>query len=296
MRLVTCFLTVALIAPSLSATTPSVSSTAYQQDYAQWRKELDDSRHKNWLTLVGLFWLREGDNRVGGDQNDEVPLPADKAPAQVGTIWFRDGKATFHALPAAKVTNGAEPVRDIELVPDTSGKPTVLHLGDLRMHLIQREQKFGIRVKDIHSRNLAEFKGTEFYPVSDHYIVDATFIPYDTPRKVGIPTVLGQNAQMDSPGEVEFTINGQKVRLQAVTEGTPELMLIIKDQTSGKTTYPPGRFVDTDPPKDGKVIIDFNRAYDPPCAFTAYATCPLPPKQNWIPTAIEAGEKYSGHH
>jgi uncharacterized protein len=296
MRVLVLMLAFALLAPFAGAASPVVNSPSYQEDYAKWRKELEASRRKNWLTLVGLFWLRDGENRVGGDQKDEVPLPADKAPAQVGTISFHDGKAMFHAVPSADVTNEGKPVQDTALEPDTTGKPTILQLGDLRMLMIRREQKFGIRVRDIHSHNLAKFKGTEFYPVNDNYVVNATFIAYDNPRKVAIPTVLGQNAEMDSPGEVEFTLNGQKVRLQAVTEGTPELMLIIKDQTSGKTTYPPGRFLDTDPPKDGKVVIDFNRAYNPPCAFTAYATCPLPPKQNWLPTAIEAGEKYSGHH
>ena len=288
---------VAVLLPiSTWAGAPNVQSSAYRQDYAKWRKDLDDSRRRNWLTLVGLFWLHEGENRVGSDQHDDVPLPSGKAPAQVGTIDFRNGKAVFKSVSGALVTNDAKAVHEIDLEPDTTGKPTVLSIGDLRMHMIQREQKFGMRVKDTHSPALAEFKGTEFFPASDSYLVEATFIPYDKPRKVAIPTVLKQDATMDSPGELEFTLNGQKMRIQAVTEGSPELMLIIRDKTSGKTTYPAGRFIDTDAPKDGKVLIDFNRAYNPPCAFTPYATCPLPPRQNWLPTAVEAGEKYSGHH
>lgn len=297
MRVLAIFLCVVGFVTALFASTGSeVRSPAYQQDYAKWRKELDDSRRKNWLTLVGLFWLHEGENRVGGDAKDDVPLPASKAPAQLGTIEFRNGKAVFKALSSSHVTTNGKPVQSIELQPDNPGKPTVLELGDLRMHLIQREQKFGMRVKDLHSPGLAEFKGTEFFPLNDNYVVKAKFIPYDKPRKVGIPTVLGQDAQMDSPGEVEFTLNGQKIRLQALTEGTPDLTFIIKDKTSGKGTYPAGRFLDADAPKDGEVTIDFNRAYSPPCAFTAYATCPLPPRKNWLPVAVEAGEKYAGHH
>lgn len=294
---VSVLLLLSLCAPyGQSATAPDIKTNAYQQDYSKWRKELDDSRRTNWLTLVGLFWLHEGSNSVGSDHKDDVPLPPGKAPAQVGTIEFHDGKAIFKALPSVNVTSDAKPVRTIELKPDTTGKPTMLQLGDLRMHMIQREQKFGMRIKDTHSAGLMEFHGTDFYPLSDSYVVEAAFIPYDKPRKVAIPTVLGQNATMDSPGEVEFTLNGQKVRLQALTEGSPDLTFIIKDKTSGKTTYAAGRFLDAAAPKDGKVLIDFNRAYDPPCAFTAYATCPLPPKQNWLPVPVEAGEKYLGHH
>jgi uncharacterized protein len=285
-----------LVWVSAFAKTPVVQSFAYRQSYAQWRQELDDSRRQNWLTLVGLFWLRDGDNRVGGDQKDDVPLPSDKAPAQVGTISFHDGKAIFTALPSALVTTGDKQVHTIELKPDSGDHPTVLQIGDLRMLLIQRGNRFGMRVRDPHSSNLTAFKGTEFYPLSDRYLVNATFIPYEKPKQVAIPTVIGTDAAMDSPGELEFMLNGQKIRIQAVTEGTPELMLIIKDKTSGKTTYPAGRFLYTDPPKDGHVVIDFNRAYNPPCAFTSYATCPLPPRENMLPIAVEAGEKYSGHH
>jgi uncharacterized protein len=278
-----------------AANVPDVQSSAYQQDYTKWRKALDDSRHKNWLTLVGLFWLREGENRVGGDQKDEVPLPADKVPEQVGVIEFHAGKALFKAAPGASVTSDAKPVQTIELRPDNTDQPTVLQIGDVRMLLIQRENRFGMRVRDMHSKNLEEFKGTEFFPVQKSYVIDASFVPFDKPKTVPIATVLGQDAHMESPGYVEFTLNGQKIRLQAVTEGTPELMLIIKDKSSGKETYPAGRFIDTDPPKDGHVVIDFNRAYSPPCAFTAYATCPLPPRENWMPVAVEAGEKFAGH-
>ena len=272
-----------------------VRSPAYQESYSKWRKELEQERRDKWLTLVGLFWLHEGENRVGVDPKTDVPLPTAKAPVQVGKIDFHEGKAVFHALSSAHVAVEGKRIQTIELKPDVTGTPTVLEIGDLRMHLIQREHKFGMRVKDLHSANLASFKGVHFFPLSDTYIVKAKLIPYGKPRKVGIPTVLGQDAQMDSPGEVEFTLNGQKVRLQAVTEGSPDLTFIIKDKTSGKETYPAGRFVDAEAPKDGEVTIDFNRAYSPPCAFTAYATCPLPPRQNWLSIAVEAGEKYSGH-
>jgi len=272
-----------------------VSSSAYKQEYAKWRKVLDDDRRSNWLTLVGLFWLRDGENRVGGNPKSQVPLPADKVPADVGTISFHDGMAAFRAAPGVTVTNDAKPVQTISLRPDVTGKPTILQIGDLRMHMIQRGGRFGIRVKDMHSRRLAEFREPELYPPSDLYVVTGKLLPLNPPKKINVPTVLGQDAQMESPGDVEFTLQGRAIRLQAIDEDG-KLMFIIKDQTSGKATYPAGRFLYAASPKDGLVLLDFNRTENPPCAFTPYATCPLPPRQNWIPVAIEAGEKYSGHH
>lgn len=278
------------------ANATDVNSTAYRQDYARWKSELADDLKKNWLTLVGLFWLKEGTNRVGGDHKDEVPLPEGKVPAQLGTIELHGGKAVFTAVPGEKVTNDSRPVTTIELKPDVNGKPTVLQVSGIRMHMIQRGQKFGMRVKDAHSRQLAEFKGSQYFPLSQSYVVNAKYIPYDKPKKVSVPTQIGQDAEMDSPGYVEFTLNGVKQHLQALSEGTPELFFVIKDQTSGRGSYPAGRFLYSDPPKNGKVEIDFNRAYSPPCAWTPYATCPLPPKENYMTVKVEAGEKFQGHH
>jgi uncharacterized protein len=283
-----------LLPIAAAAATPDVQASTYQADFAKWRQNLETARREKWIRLVGLFWLRDGDNRVGSDQHDDVPLPEGKAPAQVGIVSFHSGKASFTAAPSVSVTNEGKRVETIELQPDIAGKATVLQIGPLQMHLIQRGQRFGIRVKD--TSKAGDFKEPDFYPLTSSYVVEATFIPYPQTKKVAIPTVLGTDAMMDSPGELEFTLNGRVMRIQAVLDEPPQLMLIIKDQTSGKTTYPAGRFIDTAAPKDGKVVIDFNRAYNPPCAFTAYATCPMPPHQNWLPTAVEAGEKYSGHH
>ncbi len=285
-----------LVLLSMGAFAANRLDATYQGDYAKWRAGYTEDLKKNWLTLVGLFWLKDGTNRIGGDQNDEVPLPAAKAAPQIGTIDFHAGHAMFRADPHAKITSDGRPVKAIELKPDTTDKPTMLHTGDLTILMIQREQKYGIRVRDARSPAVAEFKGLDFYPVNSNFVVKAKFVPEAKPRKVGIPTVLGQNAQMDSAGYVEFTLNGQKQRLHALTEGTSELFFIFKDPTAGHGTYPAGRFLYADPPKNGTVVLDFNRAHNPPCAWTAYATCPLPPKENYLSVAVEAGEKFNGHH
>jgi uncharacterized protein (DUF1684 family) len=269
---------------------------AYQQAYKKWQAGRDESLRKNWLTLVGLFWLKDGTNRVGGDHKDEVPLPEGKVAPQIGVVEFHSGKAVFTAASGAKITSDGKPVQTIELRSDVTDKPTILQLGDLKMLLIQRGHKYGIRIRDSNSSGLKEFKGLEYYPLSGDYLVTAKFIPDDKPRKVAIPTVLGEDAEIDSVGYVEFTLNGQKLRLHALSEGDDELFFIIKDQTAGQGTYPAGRFLYSALPKDGKIVLDFNRAENPPCAFTPYATCPLPPKENYMPVKVEAGEKYQGHH
>ncbi len=270
--------------------------SAYQQDYKKWQADLTNDLKSRWLTLVGLFWLKEGTNRVGGDHRDEIPLPEKKVAPQIGVIEFHNGKAVFTAATGAKVTFDGKPVKTIELQPDVSGKPTTLVVGDIRFLMIQRAQKFGIRVRDANSDALKSFKGPEFYPLSGDYVVTAKFIPDDKPHKVKIPSVIGEDQEIDSVGYVEFTLNGQKQRLHALSEGGDELFFIIKDQTAGHGTYPAGRFLYTPMPKDGKVVMDFNRAENPPCAWTPYATCPLPPKENYMPVKVEAGEKYQGHH
>lgn len=269
---------------------------AYQQDYKRWQQELTNDLKTNWLTLVGLFWLQDGPNRVGGDQKDEIPLPEKKVAPQIGVIEFHSGKAVFTAAAGAKVTSGGKPVQTIELKPDVTGKPTMLVIGDIKFLMIQRAQKFGIRVRDLHSDALKQFQGPEFYPLSGDYVVMAKFIPDAKPHKVRIPSVIGEDQEIDSAGYVEFTLNGQKQRLHALSEGDGELFFIIKDQTAGHGTYPAGRFLYTPMPKDGKVMMDFNRAHNPPCAWTSYATCPLPPKENYMTVKVEAGEKFTGHH
>lgn len=296
MRIRVAIAVIAIMSAGIRAGATDVKSAAYQKDYADWKADLTSDLKKNWLTLVGLFWLKEGTNRVGGDHKLEVPLPEGHTPPQVGTIEFHGGKATFKASAGAHVTSDGKPVSTVELAPDVTGKPTVLHVGDVQMLLIQRGQKFGMRVRDARSPSLSAFHGLEFFPLSQSYVVTAKYVPYAKPKTVSIPTQIGQDAEMDSPGYVEFSLNGKPQHLQVLSEGTKELFFVIKDLSSGKETYPAGRFLYAEPPKDGKVELDFNRAYSPPCAWTPYATCPLPPKENYMTVKVESGEKFQGHH
>ncbi|MDR3677832.1 MAG: DUF1684 domain-containing protein, partial [Acidobacteriota bacterium] len=177
---------------------------------------------------------------------------------------------------------------------DSIGSPDVLRVRSLSMFVIHRGNRFGIRLKDKDSEARRKFTGTHWFPVAEEYRVTAKFVPYTPPRKIAVPNILGDVEQEDCPGYVEFTLKGRQYRLDPVSAGN-ELFFIFRDLTAGKETYPSGRFLNTAGAKNGEVVLDFNQAVNPPCAFTPYATCPLPPAQNHLPVRIEAGELRYGH-
>ena len=290
-------LVLVLLQEGIALAAETQKDSAYQAEIMKWRAQRVASLKENWLPLVGLFWLKEGTNQFGSNANDPVLLPRAKAPEQAGVFELKDGVVTVKALPGSDLKANGKSITEMKLENDESGKPTVLELGDLRMHVIKRNKRIGIRVKDTNSDRVHEFAGLQYFPIQDSYRVSGTFVPFDTPKKLAIPTVLGESVEMTSPGYVEFTINGTKSRLSVLIEDDPhEYFFILKDLTSGNETYPAGRFLYASAAKDGKVTLDFNKAYTPPCGFTPYATCPLPPKENYLKVAIDAGEKYSGHH
>lgn len=251
-----------------------------------------------WLTLVGLDWLEEGENAYGSDGTLPVPLEHSGLPAKAGVFMLEGKTVRLVPQPGTNLTVNGEPATARVLKTDADGKPDLLKAGRLSFFVIRRGERFAIRVKDPESEARKAFKGIDCYPASADFRVVADFIPYDKPRTIRVPTVINTVDEMVSPGVVKFTLKGRTFMLEPVIEDPehPELFFIFSDATSGKTTYPAGRFVYAAMPKDGKVILDFNRAYNPPCAFSPYATCPLPPKANRMDIAIEAGEKTYGHH
>jgi uncharacterized protein len=292
----------ASLSPVTSATAAAPADPAYVQKIESWQKELVDELKKEdgWLTLVGLFWLEEGENRFGSDAgNNKVIFPEGKAPAVAGVL-IRDGKKVrVRAEPGAGLTSAGKPVTELELTADASGKPMVLELGTLSFFLIERQDRIGVRIKDKASPALASFHGLDFYPIRPEWRIDARFEPYDPPKKVPVPNVLGQVTMADSPGAVVFDRQGKTWRLDTLGSVKDGLSLIFADATNGKETYGAGRFLELGPLENGKVEVDFNTAYNPPCAYTAFATCPLPPEKNKLKTlAVTAGEKKfgDGHH
>lgn len=270
---------------------------AYTQEIETWRADREKGlkREDGWFTLVGLFWLKEGENRFGTDPGNTVIFPEGRGPALAGTLVRKGDAVEVKVQPGAEVTHEGKPVTTLALQDDSKGEPTVLQLGSLSFHLIRRGDRLGVRVKDSKAPALAAFHGLDNYPVQPGWRVEARFEPYTPVKKIPIPNVLGQVDQSPSPGAVVFERGGKTYRLDAL-EGSPDggLFLIFADATSGKETYGAGRFLATDPPKDGKVVVDFNKAYNPPCAYSAYATCPLPPAQNKLALRVEAGEKKYG--
>lgn len=280
---------VLLIVPILS--TPLVAQNRYEATIKVWRdkREKELRSETGWLTVAELFWLKEGANTIGSDGANNFILPA-SAPGKVGVFEFHNGKTILRVKKGGRVLLGRKRVREIALKSDENEqKPDILTIDDLTLQVIKRGGRYGVRLKDKNSPARREFTGLQWYPVKADYRLTATYFAYDQPKDIEIVNILGDVEKMKSPGYVTFTLNGKEVRLEPVTE-EKQLFFIFRDATSSKTTYPAGRFLYADLPKAGKVILDFNQAINPPCAFTKFATCPLPPPQNWLNVAIEAGE------
>jgi hypothetical protein len=261
------------------------ASQTYRAEVAEWRRQRDMELRADggWLTVTGLFWLHEGANPFGSGPSNEIVLPNDPALKSGAAFILEHGKVVMRM-------DG----RSRDLRADSEESADIVTLASLSLSVIQRGDRYGIRLKDRNSRLRREFAGLRYFPLSESYRVSARFVP--DARKIPIPNVLGQTEDTPSPGYVEFELEGRKLRLTPVEESPNELFFIFRDLTSGRQTYGSGRFLDTAMPKDGRVELDFNKAYNPPCAFTPYATCPLPPKQNRLPVRIAAGElKYGAH-
>jgi len=269
------------------------AGTDYEVETVSWRAEREAQLRADdgWLTVSGLFWLKDGINTVGAAPGRSVRLPAGSAPESAGEIVFHDQRAVFRSFDgvAAKYRDGD--AREVRMISDAEEDPAPIVIGDLSLHLIKRGARYGIRLKDKNSPARKFFTRLDWFEVKPDYRIVADFIPYEVPREISVVNIIGDVEKMKSPGYVIFKLDGVEHSLEPVTTGKGRLFLIFRDLTSGEETYKPGRFLYADAPRDGKVILDFNRAINPPCAFTAYATCPLPTKRNYLKVRIEAGER-----
>ncbi|HTI69177.1 MAG TPA: DUF1684 domain-containing protein [Candidatus Limnocylindria bacterium] len=253
-----------------------------------------------WSSLAGLLWLHEGTNSLGGGITNELKLPKDHSPEVVGNVIRTGYRARFVAASPGVAKINGKPVVRAKLKSDENGAtPAVLQVDQLAITVIKRGERFGLRVRDPQAPTRLHFTGLDWFPYDPQWRLEGRLEKPATPRTLLIGDVTGVSANEKSPGTVIFTRKGQEYRLDALLdEDEHDLFVIFRDRTSGETTYGGGRFVHaTVPDRQGRVIIDFNYAYNPPCAFTRYATCPIPPRQNTLPIAVEAGEKkYRGGH
>ena len=271
-------------------------SPGYRAEIKAWQQDREAGLRSDsgWLTVAGLFWLQPGKNTIGSGETSDFLLPK-HAPPQIGVLEVDGTEVTFRNLAGDQVTVNRKPVSSpVVLKHSSDDDGDVVQSGSISFFVIERGGKLAVRVKDRESQMLKNFKGTEFFPINPEFRFEARFTP--SAAKIPVPNILGGTEMEDSPGVVDFDYRGQTYQLRPVIEDKT-LFFIFRDLTSKKETYPAGRMLNTPMPENGKVMLDFNRAYNPPCAFTPYATCPLPPKSNTLPIRIEAGElRYSDQH
>jgi uncharacterized protein len=272
---------------------------AYIKSFEQWKAKRIESLKQNWLPLAGLFWLSPGVNSFGSAPGNAVVFP--KGPAHAGEFDLEGTRVTVKLLPQAHATIAGKPVAAAKLEPDTADHETVVAMQNLRFHVIVRGTRVGIRLKDVDSPAARNFRGLTFFPLDLNYRVTARWEPGDGSNTVDIPDILGDVTHQRLTGTVVFHLNGQELRLRDLSDDPSKgLFIVFNDPTSKTDTYPGGRMLDTDPPVNGSVVLDFNRAYNPPCVVTPYATCPLAPKENRLSMPIPAGEKFDraahNHH
>jgi uncharacterized protein (DUF1684 family) len=272
--------------------------TAYRSTVEKWRQGYEASLKADygWLSVSGLFWLHDGQNTFGSDPLNDIVLPAGSAPPDAGTFEFHEGelhkgRTVVHIKPGIVATMNGKRVETADLRPDT---PDQIAIGDLRLLVHASGDRYAIRLKDKNSALRKNFAGLHWYPVDESFRVTARFVPYDKPKNVEVQNMMGDSGTMAVPGYVVFTLHGQEVRLEPEADGN-DFSFVFRDMTSGKETYGAARFLDTTLSANGQVILDFNEAYNPPCAYNPYTTCPLPLPQNRLRVRIEAGEmKYGG--
>ncbi|MBZ5506446.1 MAG: DUF1684 domain-containing protein [Acidobacteriia bacterium] len=269
----------------------ATDALSYQQSVEKWRQAYDAKLRGDdgWLTVAGLFWLHEGKNSFGSAAGNDIVLPSSSIPAKAGYFDLHAGKTVVHVNSGAPITMGGKAVDTAELRPDSPKDR--LAVGDLTFYVHASGNRFAIRLKDKNNKLRREFKGPHWYPVNEAFRVTAHYAAYPSPRPIEIETVLGDRAELVMAGYVTFSLGGKEYRLDAEQDESRGLFIVFRDFTSLTTTYQASRFLDTDPPKDGTVELDFNKAYNPPCAYNPYTTCPLPSPGNRLQVEIPAGEK-----
>jgi hypothetical protein len=268
---------------------------------ADWRaKRLASlTSETGWLTPIALYWLKAGENSFGRASDRAFSLDDAALAPDTGAFIVTGHRVRYVARGSMAMTYLGKPITSLDLIADVNKNPTEMIAGPLHFMLIERAGHLGIRVRDSVSPNRLQFKGLDYFPVRADWHIQAHFEPYLPERHISIVNILGMTEDMTSPGAIVFERDGQTWRLDAILEapGDRQLFVMFSDATSGRETYGAGRFLYVDLPTADRIEVDFNEAYNPPCAFTDFATCPLPPQQNQLALKVDAGElKYERAH
>ncbi|MEO6926644.1 MAG: DUF1684 domain-containing protein [Rhodanobacter sp.] len=276
---------------------------SYKQGIEQWHAGRVErlTAPDGWLSLIGLEWLKPGANRIGSAADNDLVLNA--WPAHLGVVTLaRNGSVQITLTEHIGALIDGKPAQQAPLIDDAqagNATPTTVSVGTTSFYVIDRDGRKGLRVKDTEASGRKHFVGIESFPIDPSWRIEANWVPAKAGEMLEMGTAIGTVDKFPVPGKLEFTRDGKRFALLPVIEepGDAQYFIVFADRTSGKETYGAARFLYVDPPKNGKVVLDFNRAYNPPCAFTAFATCPLAPPENRLDMRVTAGEKkYAGGH
>jgi uncharacterized protein (DUF1684 family) len=277
-----------------------LDTTAYHAEIDAWhRKRVEDLKgHEGWLNLAGLYWLKEGINTFGSAKENDIVFPEGTIEPKAGVFILKEGRVTLKVLKGVAIESGNQPVSSLVAYPPDSASSAVFMTHDsLEWFVVKRENKYGIRLRNFRNPSISKFNGIDRFKVDPAWRLTASLERADSTKTIEITNVLGQTFRQRSPGTLIFYIDGKKYRLDALDEGEKEYFVIFGDATNAKETYGAGRYLYVSPvDSSGRTFVDFNKAYNPPCAFTQFATCPLPPRQNILAVPVTAGEKNYGDH
>jgi uncharacterized protein len=273
-----------------------MAAKTYQQSITEWRKERDETirRENGWLSLAGLYWLKLGKNQFGSNPKCEIQLP-ERVPDTVGYFEYNGKSVSLRANPGQQVKVNDKATDFAILQPDITENPSYVKLNDVQLVVIQRGNKMGVRMWDNQRKERRSFPARTWYDVNDAFRVPATFTPYDRPKMAFFPDLTGEKSEFPVEGYLTFDFNGNTYQLDINKEDDGTLFVRFWDPTSEGETYPTGRYLVADTEADGTIFLDFNKAYNPPCAFTDFATCVFAPEQNHLDFKVTAGETYTKH-
>jgi hypothetical protein len=296
MKLLKYLLTIIIVSLFCSCSKKVDQDPTYTTEIINWHnKRVENLKRENgWLNLAGLFWLKPGENRFGSDPSNDIIFPKD-TPNKIGIIILKDSTVQLKVNNSVNITVAGNKVGDIVLDNDMTGNPTIMANGSFKWFIIKRGDKYGIRLRDLNTALAKNFPGIDIYDIDKSWKIEAKFEKFVHPEIIKVPSIIGTVEEDTVYGHIVFEKEGKTYSIVPVSEGD-SYFIIFADETNGDETYGAGRFLYSAlPDSAGKVILDFNKAYNPPCAFTKYATCPLPPKENYLHLKVTAGEKKFGH-